>query len=492
MRKSLVIVCLALWIGVGSVGAQDWTAPYRAALLPAYTGDMAAYTDAPVYTLDIALTLSDDGATISGRETVAYTNRAGLPLDQIEFRLYPNLRSYGGEMVVSAAWVNGFPAPLDLDETRTILRVTTPWPLVPGARVGLRLDYSVTVLKDHAPLYGQFSYLDGILSLPDAYPLLSVYEPGRGWWEVTDHPQGDIVYSETAFYKVTMTTPPSLFLVASGAEIGLGVNWDGTFTHYFVAPLMREFALVAVQSYRSYVTLVGEQDGVNIRMLYDPALPGAALTAQAGLQMTQDAVRIFNAAFGPYPFAELDVVQTPNSAGGLEYPGLFVISSDVWDRTNDFFEFLIAHETAHQWWYSLVGSDQALHPWMDEALAQYAVALYIRDREGPAAYDAALESFRIQYASYTESYPDQVIGLPVSAYPGSAYFYGVYQKGPLFFAALDDAYGFDTLQAMLRDYFAAYRYRIAAPEDMLASFERTTGADLHAIFEEWVGDVPVG
>jgi aminopeptidase N len=164
----------------------------------------------------------------------------------------------------------------------------------------------------------------------------------------------------------------------------------------------------------------------------------------------------------------------------------------VWDRTNDFFEFLIAHETAHQWWYSLVGSDQALHPWMDEALAQYAVALYIRDREGPAAYDAALESFRSLYASYAESNPDQVIGLPVSAYPGSAYFYGVYQKGPLFFAALDDAFGFDTVQAMLRDYFGAYRYRIAAPEDMLASFEQTSGANLHAIFEEWVGDVPVG
>jgi hypothetical protein len=130
---------------------------------------------------------------------------------------------------------------------------------------------------------------------------------------------------------------------------------------------------------------------------------------------------------------------------------------------------------------------------MDEALAQYAVALYIRDREGPAAYHAALDSFGVQYASYLESNADQVIGLPVGAYLGSAYFYCVYQKGPLFFAALDEAYGFDTLQAMLRDYFAAYRYRIAAPEDMLASFERTSGADLHAIFVEWVGDdVPVG
>ncbi len=490
MKRAVWIACLVLLIGSGSAGAQDWAVPYRAALLPAYAGDMAAYADAPFYALDMALTVNDDGATITGRQTVQYTNRAGRLLDQIVFRLYPNLRSYGGEMAVSAASVDGFPAALDLDETRTILSVTLPQPLAPGARTAIRLDYTVTVTKDHAPLYGQFSDLDGILSLPEVYPVLSVYEPGRGWWEVTDHPQGDIVFSETAFYTVSVTAPPSLILAASGSEVDLAVNADGTLTHHFIAPLMREFALMASES---YVTLDGEQDGVRITLFYDPALPGAAATAQAGLQMTQNALRIFNAAFGPYPFAELDVVQTPNSAGGLEYPGLFVIGSSVWDRNNDFFEFLIAHETAHQWWYSLVGSDQALHPWMDEALAQYAVALYIRDREGESAYDSALEAFRIQHASYTESYPDQVIGQPVSAYPGSAYFFCVYQKGPLFFAALDDAYGFDTVQAMLRDYFAAYRYRIAAPEDMRTSFERTSGANLQAIFAAWIGDdTPVG
>jgi aminopeptidase N len=30
-----------------------------------------------------------------------------------------------------------------------------------------------------------------------------------------------------------------------------------------------------------------------------------------------------------------------------------------------------AHETAHQWWFEQVGSDQALQPWLDEALAAY-------------------------------------------------------------------------------------------------------------------------
>ncbi|MCK7516234.1 MAG: hypothetical protein MZV64_00150 [Ignavibacteriales bacterium] len=33
-----------------------------------------------------------------------------------------------------------------------------------------------------------------------------------------------------------------------------------------------------------------------------------------------------------------------------------------------------AHEIAHQWWFGLAGSDQALEPWLDEALLRaYAV-----------------------------------------------------------------------------------------------------------------------
>jgi aminopeptidase N len=493
MRKVLVacIVLLSGW-GCSPVGAQDWTAPYRPAMMPGFVGDMLAYPDAPRYTIDMTLRMTGEEAHITGHQTVQYTNRNNLPLDRIVFRLYPNLRSFGGDMQVSGVTVGGVPVETDLDETRSILGVALPQPLVSGARAEVRLDYTITVVKDHAPLYGQFSYVNGVLALPEAYPVLSVYEAGQGWWQVTAHPQGDIVFSETAFYSVSVTAPPALILAASGSEVDLVANPDGTLTHRFVAPLMRDFALVASES---YVTLTGEQDGVQITLYYDPNLPDAAASTRVGLAMAQNAVRIFNAAYGPYPFAELDVAQTPNSAGGLEYPGLFVVGSDVWDRNNDFFEFLIAHEAAHQWWYSLVGNDQALNPWMDEALAQYSVALYIRDLEGESAYDAAIESFRLQHATFAESHPDQVdmIGGPVSAYPGSAYFFCVYQKGPLFFAALDDTYGFDAVMRMLRDYFGAYRYGIAAPGDMLSSFEVTLGENLDGLFAAWISrDFPVG
>ncbi|NLX10599.1 MAG: M1 family metallopeptidase [Chloroflexi bacterium] len=468
-----------------------WMEAYRPAMLPDFVPDMAAYEDAPRYTIDLAIAIDEQGVTLTGSQSVIYTNRTGsTPLDEIVFRLYPNLESYGGEMQIGAVTANGEAVDPALDETRSVLRVPLAAALEPGDRLTIKLDYTIVVVPGLSRLYAQFSYLDGVLALPNAYPVLSVYEPGRGWWDETAHTQGDAVYSETGFYTVHVTAPDDLILAASGSEVDLVSNPDGTLTHTYVAALMRDFILVGSTA---YVSMSGEQDGVTVTLYYDPARPEAEANTRAGLEIALNSVRHFNAQFGRYPFAELDIVQTPTRAGGIEYPGLIVITDDSWNREDVFFEFVIVHETAHQWWYSLVGNDQRLDPWLDEALAQFAVAVFIREQQGAAAYEAAIESFRSQYNQYLERFPDAVIGQPVEDYTeGGAYFYLVYQKGPLFFADLADEFGYDAVIGMLRDYFAAYRYEVAEPQDMLNSFEATLGEDLNPLFEEWVGPFPVG
>ena len=120
--------------------------------------------------------------------------------------------------------------------------------------------------------------------------------------------------------------------------------------------------------------------------------------------------------------------------------------------------------------------------------------LFIGAHEGGPSYSAAINSYETQYLRYLQLAVDldQPIGLPASDYEGNGYFYIVYQKGPLFFDALAQTYGLEATLDALRDYFAAYRYEIAEPVDMLLSFEESLGADLDAIFEDWVGEFPVG
>jgi len=217
-------LCVSLAAGAACARAQtpdpaEDLAAFAPALLPAFAGDMAAHASAPRYTIDLALTLGAGEAALDGHQQVHYTNRTPGPLDEIVFRLYPNLRSYGGEMVVTRVTVDGAAVAPDLDPSRTVLSVPLPQPLAPGADTTLALDFEVRVPAGQISLYGQFSYIDGVLALPNAYPVLSVYEPSAGWWDVTAHPQGDAVYSETAFYEVTLGAPENLIIAASGTEI---------------------------------------------------------------------------------------------------------------------------------------------------------------------------------------------------------------------------------------------------------------------------------
>ena len=204
IRRSIGVVLagvLALLAVVPAVHAQggdqaDWTALYRPALLPGFVGDMARHASAPRYDLDLTIAPGETETHVTGEARITVTNRHAAPLDTLVFRLYPNLPSYGGEMDVRAVTVDGAPVEPGLDDTRSVLTVPLPEPLMPGAAVRAGITYTITVLHDSFRLYGQFGYLDGVLALPNAYPMLAVYQPGEGWWQVTAHPQGDVVFSE--------------------------------------------------------------------------------------------------------------------------------------------------------------------------------------------------------------------------------------------------------------------------------------------------------
>lgn len=467
IRRSIGVVLagvLALLAVVPAVHAQggdqaDWTALYRPALLPGFVGDMARHASAPRYDLDLTIAPGETETHVTGEARITVTNRHAAPLDTLVFRLYPNLPSYGGEMDVRAVTVDGAPVEPGLDDTRSVLTVPLPEPLMPGAAVRAGITYTITVLHDSFRLYGQFGYLDGVLALPNAYPMLAVYQPGEGWWQVTAHPQGDVVFSETAFFDVRVTAPPDLIFAATGTEIDLAANADGTLTHRYVAPLVRDFSLAGN---RRYVTLTGEQDGVLLRLFYDPAPEGAGEAAQRGLGIARAALATFGVLFGPYPFAELDVVQTPNAAGGLEYPGLIAINDEAWNTDPEYFEFLLVHEIAHQWWYSLVGNDHALEPWLDEALSTYSERLFYENN-----YPANISwwwQFRVDYFKPT-GYVDTNIynGGSFRAYTNAVYF-----RGARFLDEMRVLMGHGNFSKFLKEYITRYAYGHATSADFFA------------------------
>ncbi len=83
----------------------------------------------------------------------------------------------------------------------------------------------------------------------------------------------------------------------------------------------------------------------------------------------------------PIPYGSLSIVQADLN-DGQEYDGLVFLATKFYNeyegsaRSN-----LVAigvHEMAHQWWFGLVGNDQAMEPWLDEALAVYSEAIFYK------------------------------------------------------------------------------------------------------------------
>jgi aminopeptidase N len=112
------------------------------------------------------------------------------------------------------------------------------------------------------------------------------------------------------------------------------------------------------------------------------------------------------------------------------------------------------HETAHQYFYAMLGNSQAQHPWLDEAFAQYAEQLINGTPEPPSSLQAPGIVDRS-----TESYGTNE----------NDYYFVTYSKGAAALEAARQASGPAAWDRALRCYVAANAWRIVRPSDLEAA-----------------------
>ena len=455
---------------------------------PEFASDVASLQHFPCYDIQVRVNMSS--LSLAGTEWVTFTNREGVPLSEIYFRLYPQAKVvYGGTMRVTRATVgNQEVTPEVTLEDHTAIRLPLPQLLEPNAQVAIRLDFSAQVPRDFggdvktSEMYGIFNYSAGVMTLANWYPILAVYDE-QGWHLPPVTGAGDAVYSDVALYHVELTTDPNVVVVSTGREVGRQTTATGEKTHELVSGPARDFTLVLSKQFQA----VRRNEGSILVNAFH--LPQDTAEATRALDLTVAALQTFQKLFGPYPYRELDVVEVPlNRAAGVEYPELFMIAQDLYHTDdNPFFEFAIAHETAHQWWYGVVGNDVIEDPWLDEALANYSTALYMEKAHGSAGLKRTLENWQQIRQQWEKDHPDEPIAQPLTDFQDRERAYGiiVYVKGGLFFQALREAIGDDAFFAALQQYYKAHRYGVAHPADLLSAFEATSKRDLSALYEEW-------
>ncbi len=390
-------------------------------------------------------------------------------------------------MTVENLTVDGQAVTGRLEQQETALRVPLGAPLPPGAKARIQCDFALAVPRDAGQGYGQLIYAQDVMALANFFPLIPAYDEGNcaafggcvdGWNVEYAVPYGDAVFSEVALYELWVTAPEGWTVVASGSTVAQTPNADGAVTWQIVSGPVRELNLVLSPRFEVASQTV---EDVVVNSYY---LPEDVDGGERVLKWVVDSLAFFSQQFGPYPFAEMDVVATPTVAGGIEYPGLIAMPIRSYGQTGGFFQWATVHEVAHQWWYGLVGNDQQDEPWVDEALVQYSTVLYYEFQEGwDGAVAEMLEPWYWQVAGTPE---DDFISLPVAAYSEATYGPLVYGKGPLFFEALRQEVGDEAFEAILRAYLDAYRYQIASGPDLLDLIQALSEQDLTALYQEWI------
>jgi len=447
---------------------------YRPAMRPEFAPDVDNFANAPRYLINVQVDL--DALQLIGREQVRYTNSGDSTLKEIYFRLFPSTPGFGAAMTITNLSVNGQPASPQLEQQGTALRA--PVALAPNASAELTLDFVVSIPRDPTAGYAMFGLAEGVAALPNFYPVIPVHDE-NGWHIEVAPSYGDETFTSTALYDVTVAAAAGQTVVTSGTcDKSQGNTW-----HCISGP-MRDFMLAVSKDHR---VVSQEVDGVTVRSFY---LSKHETGGKRALKVASDALQIFSRRFGPYPYAELDVVETNTSAGGIEYPGLVVIAAHLYPGADDnaSFDFVVAHEVAHQWWYSLVGGDQVNQPWLDESLTQYSTILYYEDTQGRLVAESMLrQMFEASYQTLLREGRDQKVNQPVAAFTEGNYGAVVYQKGPLFFKALREAIGDAKFEAFLKVYLGQNRYGIATPERLLAAAESVADkATVRSLYAQWI------
>jgi aminopeptidase N len=355
--------------------------------------------------------------------------------------------------------------------------VALPAPMQPGDQVVIAMDYEVVVPVTPGSNYAILAYMENVLALAHAYPMIPAYDDQIGWYTEVPPNYGDVTYSDSAYYLVRATLPSDQVVQASGFQFDSQEN-DGQTTTTWVAGPMRDFYLVSSNNYQAVETKVGD----TVVRSYAPAK--LKEESKLALQFAVDALEVFNKFYGVYPFTEMDVAGTPTLAGGVEYPGIVVIALTLYDPNHPFFEVATAHEVGHQWFYSVVGNDQVHHPWLDESLTQYNTMLYFKEVHGQKGYEEERsdQESRWEYIDYA----DIPLDLPVKDYNEAEYSGIIYGRGGLFFDDLRKKIGDEAFETFQKNYYDTYKWGIATTDGLKQVAEDACGCDLTSMFEEWV------
>lgn len=478
---------------------------------------------------DIEATLDPETNVLSGTERITYTNNSPMALPYLWLQLEQNICALNsitntldqpplvfGDTVFDFS-CQGLDGGVTLSRVErdgrslayrihgTTMRIDLPEPLASGATTELEINWSFPVPEYGAGRMGS----DGELyEIAWWYPRLAVYDDVKGWNHEPYIGAGEF-YLEYGAFDVELTVPARFVVVATGElqnpddvltstqrerlsrsmttnepvavitadEAGTRATrptTGGTLTWHFTADSVRDFAFAMAPNFRWDAT---SWDGISIQTLYRPE----ATLWEEGIRMAEQTIRHFSEKWYRYPYPHATTVEGP--IAGMEYPMLTFVPAGA---NREELQWVLMHEFGHEWFPMVVGSNERLHPWMDEGFNTF-IDTYGQEEyfAGTVYGDTLGQTALHEYAIHALPGVEQPIGLP--PVEQTDLFWTAYRKPTLMLRLLrDEVLGPERFDRAFRAYIDAWAFKHPTPADFFRMMRDGTGMDLDWFWRDWI------
>jgi hypothetical protein len=471
----------------------------------------------PRYDLDVRLDVAGHTAVV--RQRVTWFNRHQRPAEELVFnahshytvpkdqvgliaktleimRLMPGESLYGEVPLLDITRVTLGGSELAFhyrEDNNTALVVPLPRPVGQGESVTVDLEFTF-----HLPeKQGRWSYWKGVTTLSNWLPVLAVYDDQHGWQPTPFIPWHQPFFNEAGVYTARVTLPADQHVATSGSVVAVHDLYGGLKQVDILAPGVRDFAFLCSARYCEYAAQVG---GVRVRCM---AFPEHEHYAREIVKIVCEVLPVYQQWFGPYPWPELTFSESYFGWNGNECATLVMIDERVFQMPHfagGYVEYLIAHETCHQWWYNLLGTNGYCETWMDEAFANYFAHRFLNQKYGR-------NNDLMNYPGYLEWLPNikrenyRFYGLYGTLGRGEAtpvcqemekfghvitLFSMCYDKGGKILGMIEDRLGEAAFIDFLHIIYQRYQYRIIRVADFKCELETYTGRSWEEFFHTWL------
>jgi aminopeptidase N len=428
--------------------------------------------------LSLAMTVDPDSQSIAGRAD--YTIRAAAPLAALEFDLDPRLP-------VSEITLDG--AALARDRWSSeggLVSIALPAPLAAGETVKIGIAYAGTPwVAPKAPWEGGFVWS----KTEQGEPWIATAVQTNGcdlFWPCLDHPS-----KRVGLLDLAVTVPDPLVVAANGKLLGTSQG-DGVRTYRWQARQPNGYGVsLQIAPYElaqaEYASRYGNT--IPIRFWH---LPGQKAGAERLVGEMRDVLDFFESTIGPYPFGDekVGLAETPHL--GMEHQTINAYGRG-YTLAPEGYDWLMHHEFAHEWFANQLTNASTADMWLHEGFGTYMQPLYLKWKNGEAAYQAALWDVRKKIKSRVPLAPAEPVSSAYYNDDKAGWGGDIYYKGAWILHTLREHIGdeaFFTATRKLtygRDDPAPGNFAplIRDTEDFRRIVEDATGKDIGWFFEAY-------